>query len=103
MPFLSLTRYFLGLATVVLAAGFFATSARAGVLLHAPRYLGLERGLVGFWSFDGKTVAGVHSYDASGNGNRGTLTPTGGTGPVRAAGKIGQGLEFDGVDDSVDI
>jgi hypothetical protein len=76
MPFPSLTRHLLGLATVVLTAGFFATSAQAGVIVQAPKYVGLDKGLVGWWPFDGKSVAGNHAYDASGNGNRGTLSTT---------------------------
>ena len=57
----------------------------------------LIRGLVGYWSFDGKDMAGVTAYDRSGNANNGTLT----NGPTRAIGKIGQGLSFDGVNDYV--
>lgn len=56
---------------------------------------------MGHWTFDGKHLSGVHAYDASGNGNRGILTPTDGTGPVRTAGKLGQRLEFDGQNDYV--
>jgi hypothetical protein len=41
----------------------------------------------------------VQAYDRSGNGNRGILT----NGPVRGIGKIGQGLSFDGADDTVQI
>jgi hypothetical protein len=59
----------------------------------------LEKGLVGWWTFDGKDMAGNYAFDKSGSGNRGTLTG----GPVRGIGKIGQGLSFDGVDDYVDI
>jgi hypothetical protein len=67
-----------------------------------PQYLGLERGLVGFWSFDGKTVVGTRVYDQSGQGNHGTLTGSNGR-PVRTIGKLGQGLSFDGVDDYVNV
>ncbi len=48
--------------------------------------------LVGYWTFDGEDVAGVTAYDRSGRGNNGTLT----AGPVRAIGKIGQSLDFNG-------
>ena len=47
-------------------------------------------------------MAGNYAFDKSGNGNRGTLTGTNGV-PVRTIGKIGQALEFDGVDDYVNI
>jgi hypothetical protein len=60
----------------------------------------LSKGLVGWWTFDGKDMAGNYAFDKSGNGNRGTLTGTNGV-PVRTIGKIGQGLSFDGVDDYV--
>ncbi|MEK7144773.1 MAG: LamG domain-containing protein [Patescibacteria group bacterium] len=56
-------------------------------------------GLVGLWSFDGPDIAGVTAYDRSGSGNNGTLT----NGPTRTAGKLGQGLKFDGVDDYVNV
>jgi len=55
-------------------------------------------GLVGHWTFDGPDMAGVIAYDQTSNNNDGTLTG----GPTRDAGKIGQGLEFDGSDDYVD-
>jgi len=61
---------------------------------------GPQSGLVGWWSFDGKHMAGNRAFDASGQGNYGTLTGSNGL-PVRTAGKIGQGLQFDGVDDYV--
>ena len=63
----------------------------------------LKNGLVGYWSFDGKDMAGGTAYDRSGNSNNGTLTPPAGGGPIRAIGKIGQGLSFDGVDDYVSV
>jgi hypothetical protein len=65
LPFL--TRYLLGLATVVLAAGFFAMSAQAGVIVQRPLFIGLEKGLVGYWPFDGKTVTGVKAFERDQN------------------------------------
>ena len=56
----------------------------------------MTRGLVGYWEFDEGT--GSTAYDASGNGNNGTLT----NGPKWTAGKSGSALQFDGVDDYVD-
>ena len=60
----------------------------------------LKNGLVGHWTFDGPHMggAGTTATDISGQDNHGTLT----NGPVRVAGKIGQALDFDGVDDRVD-
>jgi hypothetical protein len=41
----------------------------------------------------------VQAYDRSGNGNRGILT----NGLLPSLGRIGQGLQFDAVNDSVDL
>ena len=57
----------------------------------------LSSGLVGHWTFDGQDMAGERAYDRSGQNNTGTLT----NGPTRAIGKIGQALNFDGVNDDV--
>jgi hypothetical protein len=59
----------------------------------------LSKGLVGWWNFDGKTVSGTRVFDASGNGNYGTMT----NGPTVTEGKLGQGMGFDGGDDYVDL
>ena len=78
----------------------FAFNVNAGSVINkAPTSLGLITGLVGYWSFDGPDMAGVTAFDRSGQGNNGTLT----NGPVRKAGRIGQALEFDGVNDWVDM
>ena len=53
--------------------------------------------LVGWWKLDDDT--GVIATDSSGNGNTGTLL----NGPVWGAGRFGAALQFDGVDDLVDI
>jgi hypothetical protein len=53
-------------------------------------------GLVGSWSFDETT--GTTAADGSGLGNTGTLN-----GPVHTAGKLGNGLRFDGVNDWVTV
>src|SRR3989344_9317378 len=74
-------------------------AAEAALIIQAPKYIGLTNGLVGYWSFDGKDMAGVTAYDRPGQGNNGTLT----NGPTRAIGKIGQGLSFAGSNDSVAI
>jgi hypothetical protein len=69
-------------------------TAKIGTTLDGP-----QSGLVGHWTFDGAALALGRAPDSSGNGNEGKLT----NGPVRAAGKIGQGLAFDGVNDYVNI
>ena len=57
----------------------------------------ITNGLVGLWSFNGPDMSGATAYDRSGQGNNGTLT----NGPTRQIGKIGQALNFDGVNDYV--
>ncbi len=57
----------------------------------------LRQGLVGMWTFDGNDMSGNTAIDRSGNANNGTLT----NGPAKTIGKIGQALNFDGVDDYV--
>lgn len=67
----------------------------------------LTEGLIGYWPFNGKDVnwtsgsAGV-AYDRSGGNNTGTITNMSQTGSV-VGGKLGQALNFDGVDDVVSI
>jgi len=59
----------------------------------------ITNGLVGLWSFDQADLAGTVAYDRSGNANNGTLTNS----PTRTIGKIGQGLDFDGLYDRVTL
>jgi len=56
----------------------------------------MTRGLVGYWPMDEAT--GTVAYDASGNGNNGTLI----NGPKWTTGKNAGALQFDGKDDYVD-
>ena len=74
-------------------------TVEAGFIVQRPLYIGLTNGLVGSWTFDGPDIAVDTAYDRSGNANNGTLT----NGPVRTEGKIGQALNFDGVNDYVDL
>ncbi len=60
----------------------------------------LNDGLVGHWTFDGKDMTS-NVADSSGNGNTGYLT--GFTSTTTVIGKIGQALDFDGVDDYVQV
>jgi len=60
----------------------------------------LENGLVGHWTFDGPDMIG-NATDRSGQGNDGYLTNF--TSTTTVSGKLGQALEFDGVDDYVDV
>jgi hypothetical protein len=56
-----------------------------------------QTGLAGWWKFD--EGSGSSAADASGNGNTGTLV----NGPTWTTGKIGQALNFDGVNDYVTL
>jgi hypothetical protein len=59
----------------------------------------LESGLVGHWTFDGPDLTD-RVYDRSGNGNNGYFI-SGATSSAKVIGKLGQALQFDGVDDYV--
>jgi hypothetical protein len=54
-------------------------------------------GLVAYWKFD--EGSGTTVSDSSGNGNTGTLV----NGPLWAAGKVGNALYFDGIDDNITV
>jgi hypothetical protein len=56
----------------------------------------ITTGLVGWWKFD--EGSGTQANDSSGNGNTGTIA-----GATWTAGKLGQALSFDGVNDAVDL
>ena len=87
--------------TSALSAGgvtnLYQSSAKANV--NASENSDLTNGLVGLWSFNGADVSGTTAYDRSGQGNDGTLTNS----PTVTTGKIGQALDFDGVNDHVYI
>ncbi|MFZ1719720.1 MAG: LamG domain-containing protein [Candidatus Moraniibacteriota bacterium] len=92
---MSLSRFlqYLFLAIIVTTVGFSLyqwNASRASTQKTAP-----NNGLVGYWSFDENT--GTQAGDASGNNNTGTLT----NGPTWTTGKLGQAINFDGVDDYV--
>jgi len=81
-----------------------AGAAKLGVSKTDPND-SLNQGLVGHWTMDGAdtvwtSATAATTLDKSGNGNTGTLTNMSrSSSPV--SGKIGQGLNFDGVDDYV--
>jgi hypothetical protein len=92
---LSRSLQYLFLAIIVTTVGFSLyqwNQSRASTQKTAP-----NNGLVGYWSFDEGT--GTLAGDASGNGNTGTLT----NGPTWTTGKLGKAINFDGVDDYVNI
>ncbi len=59
----------------------------------------LNSGLVGWWTFDGVNTGATYTTDKSGNGNTGTRN----SGVAVTAGKIGQAMKLDGVDDNINI
>src|SRR3989344_5969120 len=63
----------LGIAIFSVWAVLGLNDAHAGTILQRPLYIGLNQGLVGFWSFDAPDMAGVTAYDRSGQNNTGTL------------------------------
>src|SRR3989338_6588037 len=80
----------------------FSPTASAYQIGVSPNMLSLRSGLVGYWTFDGKDMANGVALDKS--GNFATGTPSGiATSTFYAAGKIGQALNFDGVNDYVNI
>lgn len=63
-------------------------------------YGSLGTNLQAYWTMDGADMLGGRLLDVSGNGNTGTLLNVAST-TFYTAGKIGQGFNFDGVDDYV--
>jgi len=59
----------------------------------------LDASLVGHWTFDASDISGITAFDRSGQGNNGTLT----NGPTQTTGQVGGSLNFDGLDDFVDL
>lgn len=59
--------------------------------------VGINSGLVGYWTFDGKNMTNATATDSSGSGNNGTLI----NGPTKVIGKMGQALNFDGINDYI--
>ena len=72
------------------------------VIVNAPITSYLTDGLVGHWTFNGQDMdwasTTAEALDRSGNSNNGNVI-----GAKAVIGKVGQGLEFDGVDDYVDV
>jgi len=65
-------------------------------------FLALNTGLVGWWTFDGKDMLNGKALDKSGNNNTGSLVNIA-TSTFYKAGKIGQGFNFDGSDDYINV
>ena len=76
------------------------SSVQAGTISKPPYLLTLNSGLVGHWTFDGANITNGRINDISGQGNHGNTVSIA-TSTFYTVGKIGQGLNFDGVDDYV--
>jgi hypothetical protein len=63
---------------------------------------GLNAGLVGWWTFDGKDMLNGAALDKSGNGNTGNLVNIATT-TFYVPGKLGQAFKLDGINDYVKI
>lgn len=63
---------------------------------------GINSGLVGHWTFDGKNMTSTTALDSSGNNRTGTLTNMT-QASSKTIGKLGQGLRFDGTNDYISI
>lgn len=93
MKVLSFVRaFFLGI--ICLFFVFPLTSHAAGKIVTPTN--SLTSGLVGWWTFDGKTISSGTVTDQSGQGHSGTLSGT-----TVVAGKMGQALNFNGSSDRV--
>src|SRR3989344_5571767 len=89
-------------AVILFGLFAFSPTASAYQIGVSPNMLSLRSGLVGYWTFDGKDMANGVALDKSGNFATGTPFNIA-TSTFYAAGKIGQGLKFDGVNDKVVI
>src|SRR3989344_2019060 len=91
-------------AVAVILFGLFAFSPTASAyqIGVSPNMLSLRSGLVGYWTFDGKDMANGVALDKSGNDNHGSPVNIA-TSTFYVAGKIGQALKFDGVNDYVNV
>ena len=97
-----MTNFTIKLTFLFLLILLLASSASASTINKSPNYLISNTGLVGYWTMDGSKVnwATGAVTDSSGKGNTGTITNMA-TSTGVAIGKIGQALNFDGVDDYV--
>ncbi len=91
---------FLILVTALVVSGAFVYMQVSAGVLFGKTPVSLTDGLVGHWTFDGPDMIN-NVADSSGQGNTGYLN--GQTATTTVIGKMGQALEFDGVDDYVDV
>jgi hypothetical protein len=70
-----------------------------GTVTGASQANQITNGLVGYWPFNGPDIDGNLAYDRSAGGNNGTITGS----AALIDGKVGQGINFDGADDFVNL
>jgi len=75
-------------------------SGKQNISLPGPN--NLNQGLVGWWTFDGPDMIS-NVKDKSGNGNHGSMIGFTSTSTAVTAGKMGQALKFDGVNDRLNM
>jgi hypothetical protein len=67
-----------------------------------PTLGGINYGLIGYWTFDGKDMPAGRVNDVSGQGNTGSSKNMA-TSSAYVQGVLGQALNFDGTDDRIDV
>ena len=91
------SKLYTGAMTLTASAIVKAKAFKSGYNPSAEASASFTSNLVAYWKFDEGT--GTTTADSSGNGNTGTLT----NGPLWTAGRIGNALYFDGIDDNVTV
>ncbi|NCC23336.1 MAG: DUF1566 domain-containing protein [Alphaproteobacteria bacterium] len=77
------------------------SASDVSLLYETTKPAGPLDGLVGWWKLD--ETSGTTAVDSSGNGNDGTMQSGLDAGSESTPGKIGTALDFDGVDDRIEI
>jgi len=85
------------LVLTAIVGSYFYFRSEGSTKVNSSQETKLTDGLVGYWTFDGSDMTATQALDSAGS-NDGTLTGT-----TRTIGKIGQALDFDGIDDYVDM
>jgi len=88
--------------TSILTSTFLIPTSTSAAIVGASPTNSLAKGLVGYWTFDGKDMTNGVAADVSGNFATGTPINIA-TSTFYVPGKIGQALKFDGVDDYVNM
>jgi hypothetical protein len=90
--------YNTALSTTSIQQLYYTGASTINVSQNINKSTGLDNGLVGWWTFDGKDVPSGRFLDKSGTADTGYLTGIAST-TFYDIGKIGQAVNFDGTDD----